>query len=229
MHAEFDDIAENYDAELQKGLSISGESKYFFAEGRTKLLARRLCKAGFVPKSILDFGCGTGTSIPFLRNAFPNATITGAELSAKSIRIAAQSYRHTDVFFCLVDELPNNQRFDLVFCNGVFHHIPSDKRSASVQKIFNVLMSDGYFSLWENNPWNPGTRYVMKRIPFDRDAVPITANQCRKMLIREGFDVYLTDFAFYFPRQLLFLRFLERFLIRFPFGAQYQVLAKRKL
>ena len=37
------------------------------------------------------------------------------------------------------------------------------------------LRPGGVFALWENNPWNPGTRLVMRRIPFDRNAVLLSA------------------------------------------------------
>ena len=37
-----------------------------------------------------------------------------------------------------------------------------------------ALLTGGVLALFENNPWNPGTRLVMKRIPFDRNAQTIS-------------------------------------------------------
>ena len=39
----------------------------------------------------------------------------------------------------------------------------------------DALRPGGLFAFWENNPWNPGTRLVMSRIPFDRDAITLSA------------------------------------------------------
>jgi len=38
-----------------------------------------------------------------------------------------------------------------------------------------------------NNPWNPGTRYVMSRCEFDEDAITLSPPQCRKLLRSSGF------------------------------------------
>ena len=83
-------------------------------------------------------------------------------------------------------------------------------------------------ALWENNPWNPGTRYVMSRIPFDRDANLVWPHQARRMLREAGLRVLRSDYLFIFPRWLKRLRFLESFLSGFPLGAQYQVLAVKQ-
>ena len=37
--------------------------------------------------------------------------------------------------------------------------------------VFESLRPGGYFSLWENKPWNPGTRFAMHRCAFDQDGV----------------------------------------------------------
>ena len=117
--------------------------------------------------------------------------------------------------------------FDLAFCNGVFHHIPVDRRQAALQYVLKCLKPGGIFALWENNPYNPGTRYVMSRIPFDRDAIVISPRTARNMLSEAGFEILRTDHKFFFPAILSALRPAERWLCKVPFGGQYQVLAKR--
>ncbi len=117
--------------------------------------------------------------------------------------------------------------FDLAFCNGVFHHIPLGERAAVMRYIYNSLRPDGLFAFWENNPWNPGTRYVMSRIPFDREAIPLAPPQARELVRVCGFGVLRTDFLFILPRVLKWLRGLERRLARWALGAQYQVLRRK--
>jgi SAM-dependent methyltransferase len=116
---------------------------------------------------------------------------------------------------------------DLVYCNGVFHHIPVAERKAAMRFIWRSLKPGGYFAFWENNPWNPGTRYIMNRVPFDRDAVMLSANQARELLRSAGFHVERTDYLFVFPRVLRKLRWIESHVSSLPFGAQYLVLSRK--
>lgn len=96
-----------------------------------------------------------------------------------------------------------------------------------VNYIYRSLRQGGLFALWENNPWNPGTRYIMSRCPLDKDAITLAPPEVRHLLRTEGFEVLKTDFLFIFPRALRRLRWIEPLLARFPIGGQYQVLARR--
>lgn len=90
-----------------------------------------------------------------------------------------------------------------------------------------ALRPGGYFAFWENNPWNPGTVAIMRRIPFDRDAIMISPTEARRLLGAAGFEVVSVDSLFYFPRMLSWLRPLEPALSRLPLGGQYLALARR--
>ena len=123
----------------------------------------------------------------------------------------------------MIDLAPSGQ-FDVAYCNGVFHHVEPGERLDALAYIHRSL-AEGVFGFWENNPWNPGTRLVMRRIPFDRDAKLISPPRAQ-LLTSAGFDVLETDFLFLFPRLLSALRPLEARLARLPAGAQYMVLAR---
>lgn len=224
---EFDSYAQNYDAALQQGLSVSGESKEYFAEGRISFLRKCLEKLQFQPRQVLDYGCGTGTSVPLL-HAIPGVRLTqGIDISAESIARAKQLHSHAERRFCTLAEFQPSGGFDLVFCNGVFHHIPLDQRAQAVESIFQSLRAGGMFAYWENNPWNPATRYVMSRIPFDKDAITLTPPESRTMLNTGGFEVLRTDYQFIFPRMLKWLRPVEQLMTSWPIGTQYQVLCRK--
>ena len=115
----------------------------------------------------------------------------------------------------------------MAYCNGVFHHIDPTDRPAAVRYVWKALRPGGVFAFWENSPWNPGTRLVMRRIPFDRDAVLLAAPAARRLLEGNGFEVVRTDFTFVFPNFLKALRRVEKRLARLPLGAQYLVLARK--
>jgi len=226
--AAFDAYAQNYDAALNQGLSISGEGKDFFAAGRVRWLARRLKQLQRVPSSILDFGCGTGSAAEHLVSELQPHALTGIDISPESLEVARRTHHAAGVQFMLASDYRPRAEIDLVFTNGVFHHIPPKDRHASIELIRNALKPGGLFAFWENNPWNPGTRYVMSRVPFDRDAIMVWPHAFRKQLRQSGFDVISTDYQFIFPRFLAPLRVVEPALARFPFGAQYLILAKKK-
>lgn len=116
---------------------------------------------------------------------------------------------------------------DLGYCNGVFHHIPVEQRAATMSFVARNVLPGGLFSLWENNPWNPVTRYAMSRVPFDADAILVWPRQARRLLRAAGFEILRTDYAFFFPHFARALRPLERGLRWLPMGGQYHVLARR--
>lgn len=226
-HAAFDEYAGDYEQALNKGVSLSGESPDYFAGKRVEFTARWLNSLGVsARRRIADFGCGVGNSTPHFRRHFPAAELLGLDVSAASIERAREVHGGASKFL-LLDEARASEERDLVYCNGVFHHIaPADRREWAV-RVGEMLAPQGYFAVWENNPWNPGTRMVMRRIPFDRDAIPLAAHEARAMLVGAGFEIVGTRFCFYFPAQLSALRPLERFGERVPLGAQYCVLARK--
>jgi SAM-dependent methyltransferase len=223
----FDQYAGDYDAALSQGLSVSGEEKSYFAQGRVKWLARCLNQLPDRPRSVLDFGCGTGSTSPHLLELLQVESVLGVDVSAKSLEVARRVHGSERVQFQSFCQNEPKGHVDLAFCNGVFHHVPLAERAAAVQYVYRSLRPGGLFALWENNPWNPGTRIVMSRIPFDRDAITLAAPETRRLLRDGGFSVLRTDFLFIFPRLLRWMRWLEPLVSRLPFGAQYQVLARK--
>jgi SAM-dependent methyltransferase len=152
---------------------------------------------------------------------------SAVDVSACSLEEAQREHGATGARFMAIDEYHPSGTIDLAFCNGVFHHIPPNLRGAAVRYVLESLRPGGLFAFWENSPWNPGTRYVMSRIPFDRDAITLTPPEARQLLTDNGFEIVRTDFLFVFPRLLRWFRMLEPRLSHLPLGAQYQVLARR--
>ncbi|HZQ06028.1 MAG TPA: class I SAM-dependent methyltransferase [Anaerolineae bacterium] len=225
--AAFDEYAADYDAALNQGIAVSGEDKYFFAKGRVEWLAKCLAWYQYKPKRVLDFGCGTGSSTPFLLDVLGADSVVGVDISAKLVKIAQESYGSARAQFARMADYQPNAQFDLAFCSGVFHHIPLYQRATSLKYIFDSLRPGSLFALWENNPWNLGTRYVMAHIPFDKGAITLSPPTAQRLLQSGGFRVLRTDFLFIFPKMLAPLRAIEPALSRLPLGAQYQVLGRK--
>ena len=224
---EFDEYAEAYDRALAEGISVSGEDKTYFARGRVAWLEGCLRPLALRPKAVLDFGCGTGSGVPFLLELPGVESVLGVDVSAKSLEVARKNISPERARFLTLAAHQPAGECDLAFCNGVFHHIPPAQRAGAVAHVWRSLRPGGLFALWENNPWNPGTRYVMSRIPFDREAITLSAPNSRALLRAGGFEIVRTDFLFIFPRALRWFRSLEPMVARLPLGAQYQVLARK--
>jgi len=223
----FDAFAPEYDRALDEGLSVSGENRAYFATQRVRWLAGMMRRMNVRCRNVLDFGCGTGAATPQLLNLPGAERVLGVDTSARSIEIAQASHARDNVRFAVGGCAAPENEFDLVFCNGVFHHIRPPARPDAIATIRRALRPGGWIALWENNPWNPGTRYVMSRIPFDRDAVPLSSRQTRRLVQNGGLLHVRTDFLFIFPRALRWLRPIERRMTRLPAGAQYQVLCRK--
>lgn len=225
----FDGVAEDYEAELQRGLSVSGESSDYFAEGRITYLKRCLAAHGASTERVLDYGCGTGSSTQFFFELLGAQSVLGVDVSERSLAVAREKHEGREADFATIDSRPAAAGFDLAFCNGVFHHIAVEARPQAMRYVAESLKPGGYFAFWENNPWSPAARYVMSRIPFDKDAIMVWPKQARGLMRSAGLEVIRTDFHFVFPGALRALRRSEGLVKRLPLGAQYQVLARRPL
>jgi len=221
------DLSDEYRQMLNQGIRLSGESQEFFIHGRLQSLASRM-HADVTVRRVLDFGCGIGTATGHLAERFPNAEVIGVDTSANALDYAQEHYGSDRVRFRGLAELTQEDDFDLCYVNGVFHHIEPASRVGAVQNIHRALRSGGRLALFENNPWNPGTRMVMSRIPFDRDAITLSPPETKRLLRAGGFTQPAVSWSlFYFPRPLAFLRFTEHALSHLPLGAQYCVLAAK--
>ena len=225
--ATFDAYESSYDEALERGLRLSGEGKDYFAAGRLQWLRAFLAERGLPCRSVLDYGCGTGAGTALARAILRTERSVGVDISEGLLADARRAPASDGVEFLHVSALASSPVFDVAFCNGVFHHIAPADRGTAINYVYNRLRPGGVFALWENNPWNPGTRLVMRRIPFDNDAVMLPHDEAAGLLTKGGFDVDRTAFLFYFPRALAALRPLERLLERVPFGAQYCVVGIR--
>jgi SAM-dependent methyltransferase len=152
--------------------------------------------------------------------------VVGLDVSERSLGRARRSHGAQCNFLTFAEYAPDGS-VDVVYCNGVFHHIPVADRHDAIAYIVRCLRPGGVFALWENNPWNPGTQYVMHKCEFDRDAVKIAPPQAGRLLRKGGLEVLQTDHRFFFPHALKAMRALEVLLAKVPLGGQYQVLARK--
>jgi len=219
---DFDNYVEDYDRLLEEQTSMFSSDASYFAQYKVDIARTQI---DVDPGSILEFGCGTGRNIPFLREAFPDATIVGSDVSAKSLEVARQL--NEGVGFFLEDEAPGDLDVDLVFVAGVFHHIAPDERQAALAAIYKRLRRGGSAFIFEHNPYNPVTRRIVSNCPYDADAVLLAPGELRGRLERADFREVRSAYALFVPGRLKALTGIERYLGWLPLGGQYWVHARK--
>jgi SAM-dependent methyltransferase len=225
---EFDKSARDYEALFQPWLKVAGASREYFARSRLNWLSYRLGEQKIAPRRVMDFGCGTGMSLSLLADILDAEQVIGLDTSEESLAVARESVGSRPVELATPTKYVPQQDLDLVFCNGVFHHIPVAERPAAVNYVYRCLRPDGMFALWENNPWNPIHALAMKYSEIDENAVPLPLPESQRLVGSEPFRVIQTDYLFFFPGYFSWLYPLEKWLIKVPLGAQYQVLARKE-
>lgn len=230
---EFDRYAEGYTAMLDVSLAISGYDSGYFDDYKVRLMfsAVRKQRQQVDAPSILNFGCGVGTCDQIIARYFPASRIYATDVSAESIRIARERNSSVSTVTYAVSDgiaVPFDGTFDIIYCAGVFHHIPPEQRQPILVGLRDKLAPGGRLFLFEHNPWNPLTRRVVASCPVDRNAQLISRPDCAKLLIQAGFTAISGSFIVFFPRQLRFLSFLEPFMGACPLGAQYCMVASRQ-
>lgn len=230
--SEFDKFADEYTSLHKSNIKLSGESPDYFAEYKIVDIANLIEQSGLPDDlRVLDFGCGVGSSVPFIKKHLPDAHLTCLDVSQKSLDIAKSLYGDAAEFKVFDGNIIPSQEnsFDLVFAACVFHHIPHDQHDELFKEMFRVIKPGGVVVIFEHNPLNPLTIHAVNTCPFDENAVLIRAGILKDRISRSGFTGSNVTYRIFFPAIVRFLRCFERFLTRFPAGAQYYVSAiKRK-
>lgn len=203
------------------------DGKSDFARGRVRWLRRCLEDLGERPATVLDFGCGAGSTTPHFFAELNVRSLVGVDVSREMLAVAERTRTHAEATYVQLGDFRATQSIDLAYANGVFHQIPPREQMAAAVLVFRSLKSGGLFALWEDNPWNPRVRLVMTRAGGQRQAITLTAPAARRLLRGVGFDIVHTTSAFYFTGALRWCRPIEPLLSSLPLGGQYMVLARK--
>lgn len=220
---DFDDYTDNYNSLLRESTGFFTESEAYFAKYKVDILRREVPAT---TKRLLEYGCGIGRNIPFLRAAFPEATITGSDISAASLEIARKE--NPGVEF-LLEQADTNvaESYEVIFIAGVFHHIPVRECASVMKALYQRLAPEGTIAIFEHNPFNPVTRKIVNDCPYDKDAVLLKPSKLKTLLIDSGLHMRSSAYCLFVPPLLSVLLPLEARLGWLPLGGQYWVKATR--
>lgn len=221
VRVNFDDYADSYNELIAKQLNFFSNDESYFAAYKIEIMRRVLqCE----PKAILEFGCGIGRNLRYLVKAFPKAEITACDISEQSLVIARKDNPSVKV---VSTEQALCTRYDLIFVAGVFHHIPLAERAEVMQMLARSLSPSGRLFVFEHNPYNPVTRRIVARCPFDEDAVLLKPQELNRLAQGSGLIKREVQYVLFFPGWLKSLRPLERKLTWLPLGGQYVFVASK--
>jgi ubiquinone/menaquinone biosynthesis C-methylase UbiE len=225
---EFDHYAEDYSPAGSRLYGLIGSSARTYLEVKVdhllRTLARTQISAGDPRVRFLDFGCGTGDFLSVLRDRSVAWSMEGCDVSSGMLRTAAE--RHPELspavrlWNCAEDALPESA-FGLITAVSVLHHIPPDNLMDTLRRLWRALSPGGVLCVYEHNPWNPVTRFMVARLPIDKNAVLISQRTLLSHVRAAGAgEPWLSNLLF-FPPRLRFARRVEGVLERIPLGGQY--------
>jgi SAM-dependent methyltransferase len=229
QESEFDRFADEYRQTHAKNIRLSGEEPEFFAEYKVRNTRRAVDRSSLRVERILDFGGGVGNSIPFFRKWFPDAVLSCADVSAKSLEIARARFPEAAELLRIAGaSLPvADASYDLAFSACVFHHIAPAEHLVWLKELKRVVRPGGMLALFEHNPWNPLTVRAVRDCPFDVNAKLLSMPELKRKALAAGWSNVGHEFCVFFPRSLAALRPVERLLTRVSLGAQYALFALR--
>lgn len=96
------------------------------------------------PSSILDFPCGYGRVMRFLKATFPHAQIEGADLDKKANRFCSRIFKaKTKASRPDFDELELNSSYDLIWCGSLITHLDKGRITSLLRFFFRHLNPGG--------------------------------------------------------------------------------------
>lgn len=225
----FDDIATNYRDLHNENLKVTGLDSNYFAEKKIKLISKDFNKNEVL--RILDLGCGDGKLEEYLSLYFKDSFIEGIDVSTESIKIAEskkilnsnfKSYDGINIPYC-------DDTFDLVIIAQVLHHVDIPNHLPLLKEINRVLKLNGKIYIFEHNPLNPFTKYIVKTCPFDKGVSLLSYNYLKKLLGTCNFNIDFLYFISFFPNKGIFKKLIEfeYKLKKVILGGQYYIKASK--
>lgn len=128
-------------------------------DGRLRASYHRVLQQQLItpPQTILDLGCGVGMSSFALQETYPQAKVTGVDLSPYFLAVAqyrSQENKHQIKWLHRAAEttgLPDKS-FELVSACLVFHELPTTAAEAIITEAYRVLRPGGCLAIMDMNP-----------------------------------------------------------------------------
>ncbi len=224
---EFDKYNAHYDSQIEESLAFSGQEHDFYLKLKADHLLN-LIQTKFEKKSeidVLDIGCGHGLMHKFLIS--PEINLSASDPASSVIKEAIRL--NPDVDYQANDGHTLNyadNSFDVAFTVCVMHHVVPEQWHDFLKEMKRVIKPSGLLVVYEHNPYNPMTLYIVKTCPIDANAVLLKSTKLRALMKSVGLIKTSNEYIIFFPAQNENFRKIEKMLTWLPLGAQYCVYAE---
>jgi SAM-dependent methyltransferase len=227
MNDSFDGCSRTYRDEVQRSIDFIGQDVDFFTEVKARYLLE-LCRRHLGPTdrlSVLDIGCGPGTTDRYLKGKF--ASLDGIDVSEPLIGEAARVNPWARYRSYEGGRLPfPDGRFAVAFAISVVHHVPHAGQAAFAREMARVVSPGGLAVVFEHNPFNPLSRLAVARCKLDKGTVLCSKRRVEALFTRNGLAIAEARYIVFFPWRHQLLEDIDRSLGWLPLGAQYLVAAR---
>lgn len=231
---EFDEFASNYLNMLKNPLrNFVNSNNEYFVEAKTKLI-KRIINAQFLSDrkiNIVDVGAGIGIFEKFLQDRKIN--IFGLDLSYKMVRVASKVNTISQGGYCQANAihlpLPNDFA-DIVFASCVIHHISDHIRANFIKDMYRICKPGGRMIIFEHNPYNLLTQFVVKTTPLDNNAILTTSKEIIGLFNLLKINNLIVCYFLYGSHKIDgFIYESLNFMKSIPFGGQFYIEAIKDL
>ena len=138
--SEFNEFSKNYTNDMIRCVPHYLKLMSFFSD---------YLPVGFIPKHILDLGCGNGNVASRLLQLFPDSKFTLLDASEQMINICKTQFKDYQVEYVesyFKDHRFKDDYYDLITAGFSLHHCDSEEKKMLFQKINRSLKKGGVFS-----------------------------------------------------------------------------------
>lgn len=225
---DFDAHAVCYEEAVDQSVSFTRRDSAFYASRKVEVLDAILRPevGPLRDLSVLDVGCGTGTTDRFL---MPRVrSLHGVDVSEEMLANARLNVPNADFTWYDGEKLPfPDETFNAVLAICVLHHVPISRRFKFVSEMVRVAHPDGVVAIFEHNPFNPLTRHAVNSCELDYDAVLLRPQETLELLREAAESEPRLCHYLFSPLGGFVGRALDRGLQRLPLGGQYAAWVQR--
>jgi len=234
INLEFDNYAKNYFKEMSHPLrNIISKDGDYFIEAKYNIIKDAFTliknsKDGFVA---VDIGTGLGLFEHFFNKE--NIKIFALDLSFNMLKIGQliNPLKLKGLYF-QGDALsiPLHENFsDIVFASCVFHHLLEDEIRIVLKEMTRICKQNGLIIVFEHNPYNIITKFVVKTTKLDRNANLLKPEEIIKMMGVSKLNLIEVKYFLYGNNKVdAWVEKRIPFASKFPLGGQFCIIAKKR-
>lgn len=222
---DFNDSKDSYRASIEESIRFAGKDHDFFIAAKADYLGRLIKQHAptLAKPRVLDIGCGHGLIHPYLSKL--GLDVVGVDVATEVLELARAANPGVSYLGYDGTTLPiESASFDVAIAICVMHHVPPEQWTSFLKEMRRAVKPGGIVIVFEHNPYNPLTRYVVATSELDRGATLLSSPRLKKLM--RGLELEVDDrFILFTPFAHRFFRWLDGKLGWCPLGAQYYVAA----